>query len=417
MSSGWIFLTSSIDVNFDMSLKEMGILNLEELNKLIRETDEYREKIYFVRSMTTISFSIFVAMFPNEQEYFRPLVKKIQKIIDENIEMMDVDKIYEEIKNNNVYMLSCSIFSGDSESCFNKKLHRTGNIINSVDWDSKKFAKIILAQLFDIDQKQEVDLNKIIVNERFKYITTDYKLTKLDDWEFYTDGIIYNDRAYLFNGLLIRDKISEMDNIPGFARIILKNKSNGNFFFRIDEQLAMAKDEKIEYTGTKYAQYFGPKFSFSHINKFLNRKSITIHYNETTMNKLLLVVKPDYDDKLKQDFLHIELETLPNPDSFNNRNVITTFLHGKYYINNRTFNHIDLANNQYLIEEYARKYDGIGIKVDNHTKFKDLHYKQWCIEDGVYDEKTWYELAIYSIKNEYRDLLDEILEIESGHEK
>lgn len=402
-------LARSIDINFGLSfLKGMEIVNLRELNKLIRETNEYLEKIYFVRSMTTISFSLFVAMFPDEQKCFQQLVKKIQIIIDENIEKIDIQNIYREINNNNVYMLSCSLFSDDSETCFNNKLHHTGNINNSVDWDSEKFAKIILAQLFDIDQKQGVDLSKVIVNERFEYKTTDYKLTKLDDWEFYADGIIFDNKAYLFNGLLIRDKISEMDNIPGFARIILKNKSNGNFFFRIDEQLAMPKDKKIEYTGTKFAQYFGPKFSFDHINKFLNGKSITIHYNESTMNKLLLVVKPDYDEKLKQDFLHIELETLPTPDSFNNRNVITTFLHGKYYIDSRTFNHIDLANNQYLIEEYERKYNGIGINVDYHS-LKNLHYKQWCIEDGVYDEKTWYELVICSIKKEYRDLLDEIL--------
>ena len=90
---------------------------------------------------------------------------------------------------------------------------------------------------------------------------------------------------------------------------------------------------------------------------------------------------------------------------------ITTFLHGIYYPNDDCFTHIDCAKNQYAIADYLKKYseEDANITIDLYTE-KDLHYKIWCIENGKYSTKTWYELMIFSLTKKYQILLNEMLE-------
>ena len=128
-------------------------------------------------------------------------------------------------------------------------------------------------------------------------------------------------------------------------------------------------------------------------------------------DKLLMVIKKDYDDTRKKAFLHIEIETLPYcPTGEANSPCITTFLHGMYYPEDDVFTHIDYTKNQYIYSDYEQKYADANpeIPIDFYAE-KKLHYKIWCIENGTYSREIWYKLMVASLPKKYHILLDEIL--------
>lgn len=139
-------------------------------------------------------------------------------------------------------------------------------------------------------------------------------------------------------------------------------------------------------------------------------KTLIIHYDPANYNKLLMVIKKDYDEKINQPFWHIEIETMPYiTDNDKKKNVITTFLHGMYYINDDYFSHIDCTKNQYTIDSYRKKYNEEGDTAADLYTEDGYHYKLWCIEDGKYSREIWYELMIVSLPETYQKLLNEII--------
>ncbi|MCM1167038.1 MAG: hypothetical protein NC299_15215 [Lachnospiraceae bacterium] len=226
---------------------------------------------------------------------------------------------------------------------------------------------------------------------------------------FKADSFIFDGKAYLYNRLTNKSRIRFSDTMPGFAKIITEDVDTGDILLRLDERLAVPEEQIISYSGLSFEQFRGPQFNFKDTN-LAEQKTIIVRIDPKTCNKLLMVIKKDYDDMQKKRFLHIEIETLPNyPNGKPNTPCITTFLHGMYYPNDDCFAHIDYTNNQYLYSDYERKYhDDLKISVDFYAE-KELHYKIWCIENGRYSRETWYNLMVVSLNEEYRALLDEIL--------
>ncbi len=98
-------------------------------------------------------------------------------------------------------------------------------------------------------------------------------------------------------------------------------------------------------------------------------KNIIFHYDPETFNKLLRVIKKDYD--IKEELWHVKLEQLPYIDrSKYRKTVCTTFLHEKYYSNRQIFRHIDFIKNQYPFEKYCDKKEDRSnqdIQIDYYT--------------------------------------------------
>ena len=205
--------------------------------------------------------------------------------------------------------------------------------------------------------------------------------------------------------------ISFTDEIPAFARIITEQITSGDILYRLDERLAVPEEQIISYSTLNFEKFRGPQFKFN--DTTLNtKKTIIVHIDENTMDKLLMVIK-QCKDTLDESFWHIEIETLPYVDGQkkNINHIITTFLHGMYYPNKDKFTHIDYTRNQYKFSDYLLKYSGSNnnVPVDYYTE-KELHYKIWCIENGEYSRKSWYDLMIASLTPKYQKLLNEILQ-------
>ena len=61
--------------------------------------------------------------------------------------------------------------------------------------------------------------------------------------------------------------------------------------------LALPKEQAISYSTLNFEKYHGPQFHFNQTS-LKSPKTITVHIDEGTLDKLLMVVKQDYDQWL-----------------------------------------------------------------------------------------------------------------------
>lgn len=167
---------------------------------------------------------------------------------------------------------------------------------------------------------------------------------------FHNDYFVFENKAYLYNILTNIIPVSFGDVMPGFARVISEQREVGNILLRLDDRLALPEEQAISYSTLNFEKYRGPQFHFKD-TLLKTSKTISVHFNGKTMDKLLMVVKQKFDEKENKSFWHIELETLPyrNRES-KGKYCITTFLHGMYYPDEDIFTHIDYTKNQYDID-------------------------------------------------------------------
>lgn len=341
-------------------------------------------------------------------------------------------KIKEEIQNQSVdvdmlmkYMISndkshCALFS--AQRCFKPKPEMSefeylslickNQVITPytevVDLDA--LSLITECFIFDNLYTSTFDISKVVEEELFAYPTNQYGLTKINGAIFKKDGLLYDGKGYYYNYFTNKSLISTFDTMPGFATIIQSCSGTFDILYRLDERLSMPESDYKDYTGVAFGKFYGPQFHFNY-KELSNPKTIIVHMDNNSQNKLLMVIKQQFDAKINEPFWHIEIETLPYcPDA--GKNVITTFLHGMYYPQNDIFTHIDYTKNQYNSTEYFKKYldSKDGVPIDQHTTTRKQHYKIWCIENGEFSRETWYNLMICSLSKQYQTLLNEILE-------
>ena len=272
------------------------------------------------------------------------------------------------------------------------------------------FALVLTAYILDTFRANRIDIRIIVDNEVLEHETNQYGLSIVNGVEFKRDYFIFEDKVYMYSILTNTNVIEFADSMPGFAKIITEKIESGDILLRLDERLALPLDQAITYSTLNFEKFYGPQFHFTD-TMLKKAKTIIVHIDTESCDKLLMVVKQDYDSLSNRKFLHIEIETLPYRDNESTSNYcITTFLHGMYYPEDDYFTHIDCTKNQYALSDYLKKYseETEEISVDFYTK-KDLHYKIWCVENGQYSKKVWYELMMVSLPKRYQTLLDEIL--------
>ncbi|WP_310603717.1 hypothetical protein [Anaerosporobacter sp.] len=289
----------------------------------------------------------------------------------------------------------------------NININETGE---DVEFDRDVFMVVLTAYILDCFKRKIIDIEEIVSNEQMIYETNQYGLSLVNGVKFERDYFVFDNKAYMYSVLTDTSVMSFTDSMPGFARIILEQVKTGDVLLRLDERLALPLKQAVSYSSLNFDQYYGPQFGFNN-SKLERLKTIIVHIDIETQDKLLMVVKQDYDAKREEPFLHIEIETLPKvEESKKSTHCITTFLHGMYYPEHDYFIHIDYTRNQYDFEDYIKKYleNTVEVPIDFYAK-KELHYKIWCVENGCYSRETWYNLMIVSLPTRYQKLLNEIL--------
>lgn len=280
----------------------------------------------------------------------------------------------------------------------------------TVQCDRNLFILILTGFIIDTFRETCVDIGKIFNDEKLEYETNQYGLTIVNGVEFKRDYFLFDKKAYLYSIFTNTSVIEFTDRMPGFARIITGNVKDGDILLRLDERLAVPEEHAISYSTLNFEKFHGPQFHFKD-SHFENSKTIIVHIDTESADKLLMVIKQDYDTVRKERFMHIEIETLPFLQDYSpDKPCITTFLHGMYYPSNDCFSHIDYTKNQYAFRDYSMKYceASSDVPIDFYAD-KQLHYKIWCIENGNYSRETWYQLMVASLPKRYCTLLDEIL--------
>lgn len=289
-------------------------------------------------------------------------------------------------------------------------MHLPDNIII----DENILSCAVVSFVLDTNKYNDWDFESIVSNERFTYSINDYKLTKVSGIDFRQNGFIYDDKYYLYNIFIDRKTIENYNKMLAIFRLINDNVdlSKADLYLRLDERLAFPLEEVTISQSFCFEKFRG--FSFQYADTKLEKiKNIIVHYDPNTFNNLLMVIKKDFDKILNCEFWHVELETLPYIDITSKvKNICATFIHGKYYPNQHVFKHVDYIKNQYPFEKYCLKQkdrSNENIQIDYYTT-KNCHYKVWCIENIDISEENWYKLASISLPEQYRNLLDEILE-------
>ena len=115
---------------------------------------------------------------------------------------------------------------------------------------------------------------------------------------FHNDYFVFENKAYLYNILTNIIPVSFGDVMPGFARVISEQREVGNILLRLDDRLALPEEQAISYSTLNFEKYRGPQFHFKD-TLLKTSKTISVHFNGKTMDKLLMVVKQKFDEKEK----------------------------------------------------------------------------------------------------------------------
>lgn len=261
---------------------------------------------------------------------------------------------------------------------------------------SDLYALVMTGYILDDFGFNRLNIEEIVKGEQLTHKKNQYGLSVVNGVVFHNDYFVFENKAYLYNILTNIIPVSFGDVMPGFARVISEQREVGNILLRLDDRLALPEEQAISYSTLNFEKYRGPQFHFKD-TLLKTSKTISVHFNGKTMDKLLMVVKQKFDEKENKSFWHIELETLPyrNRES-KGKYCITTFLHGMYYPDEDIFTHIDYTKNQYDIDTYLNKYSDCNedMPIDTYTSSNELHYKIWCIEGGKYSRETWYRLMV-----------------------
>ena len=379
----------------------------EEIEQFLIETTETEE----YKSVEYLAFSIYRPM----MDYFTSLRNKENKFITPLFLVPLVNRVGElfcakGISGDNILNYMEKNDSHGWVMYYDTAFIRKPGVTETIQVDAEFLFLIITGFILDTFGKKHIDINEMVEGEQFAYETNQYRLTAVPGVVFKTDSFIFDGKAYVYNILTNKSKIEFFDTMPGFAKIITEDVGTGDILLRLDERLAVPAEQIISYSTINFEKFRGPQFHFADTD-LAKAKTIIVHIDPKTCDKLLMVIKKDYDAVQKKSFLHVEIETLPYCHAgMNNFPCITTFLHGMYYPEDDVFTHIDYTKNQYIYADYEKKYADADpdVPVDFYAE-KKLHYKIWCIENGRYSRETWYKLMVASLHEKYHSLLDEIL--------
>ena len=370
------------------------------------ETEEFKDIEYLIFSIRKQYLDFMRKSELNNFEipaYLSPLADKVVDIFNESgISVVDMLE----------YMLDNDIngWVNYYENTFIIPMAQ-GKKIEMLDNLNELYAHVMTGYVLDNFGFNWLDISEITMNQQLLHEVNRYGLSIVNDVEFHNDYFIFEDKAYLYCRFTNTNPINFGDSMPGFARIITEHVNEGNILLRLDERLALPREQAISYSALEFAKYRGPQFHFKD-SMLKAAKTITVHIDEKTLNKLLLVIKQKFDDEENKPVWDIEIETLPYKDSATKgKYCITKFLHGMYFPDEDIFTHIDYTRNQYDMQVYLKKYADCNeeVAVDTYTQDRELHYKIWCIEGGRYSREVWYKLMVVSLNEKYARLLDEML--------
>ncbi|MBP1534201.1 MAG: hypothetical protein IK999_08770 [Ruminococcus sp.] len=278
--------------------------------------------------------------------------------------------------------------------------------------DSSRLLYAFILYLICCDLCSFQRIEDIIKLEEFTNDHDKYKLTDITTAEFEMQGYIFESEYYLYNIFLDTSIENSMPSVPHIIKIIKdKEIKNLSIMMRCDKTLCVNQELKVSTAGVGFEKWRGINFRTQNIeNKIIKNKEVIVHYDPETLNKLLCIIK--YEDNNGNEYYHISIEQLWSLDKIHKSDCIVTtnFVHGCYYPNMHSFDHIDFSVNQYEISNYEEKYSDYNTQtIKSIEKYSDLHYKVWCIKGDNLDMDLWAQLVCYTLDYPFRKLFAEMI--------
>ena len=276
------------------------------------------------------------------------------------------------------------------------------------EFDHKLLIYALVCYLIKIKMIEIEGIPEIRRNEVLRTPYNKYGLSLINEAEFLRQGFIIDERYYLYNIFFDTTIGTAIDDVPYTIKIINEEIPTRKLFFRCDEKLAVPSDKIISTATMDFQKYRGITVNFGDIEKLVNKKEIIVHYNPKHIDKVVMIIKPDRDQK-GRNFYHIEVEELWNPAKARDTYVITNYVHAQYYPDKKVFNHIDFSVNQYskaiFLEKFRDAVTDTEVPID---KYGDEHYKIWCVESDAIEISTWSKLVCATLDEPFRDLFLEM---------
>ena len=231
--------------------------------------------------------------------YLKPLANKVSELFD-----------YKHISCDAIWDYMCENDNMGWIIYFNSLFEMKSECSDTIAIPSDTLFNIITCYILDTFREKEIDIAKIRNGEKFIYDVKN-DLTLVSNVKFENDSFIYDGKAYLYNIFTNTSKIDYFDTMPGFAKIITDEVKSGDILLRVDERLAVPKEHIISYTTLDSAKFHGPQFHFKK-SDLKQHKTIIVHIDEETNDKLLMVIKQDEEKDNRKAFWHIEIETIPS---------------------------------------------------------------------------------------------------------
>ena len=278
--------------------------------------------------------------------------------------------------------------------------------------DEERLVLLFIFTLMENFSYRIHDINEIVSREKLQLPIDKYGLSDVTDAEFERQGFRLNDKYYLYNIFFDTSIGSPVSDAPKTIEIIQRIKPPVQILTRCDENLAVPYSKKVSTATVDFQKWRGITLNFDNITEQMkNGKETIVHFDPQTLHKIFVYIKRG-TDKTGDEFYHVNIEQLWNPDVFVAAEdvIMTNYIHGTYYPAHETFEHIDFSVNQYSKEIFAAKYrdaeklTGVSIGV-----YGNQHYKIWCIRGSNLIPTVWADLVCASLDAPFRNIFMETI--------
>lgn len=287
-----------------------------------------------------------------------------------------------------------------------------GNIrfLDYFDIDENRLKEVFICFVLSLNNYRMTCLQDVYALEQLNNNRDKYDLTNVSSATFERQGFCINNTYYLYN-IFFDTSIGEAGALVPQAINIFRSIKNVEIYMRCDQTLAVPASEKVCTASWDMQKWRGITLDIGNIESFIcSTKETIVHYDPESMNKLLILVKPESTNGVK--FYQITVEELWNPESANSamNYMLTNCIHGCYYPVNQSFDHVDFSVNQYNLPLYSKKYqDAVATTTVPIDQYGESHYKVWCIKSPMIPKDNWAQLVICTLSEPFRRLFAEAI--------
>lgn len=286
------------------------------------------------------------------------------------------------------------------------------NFLDNFTIDYDRLIYLFVLSLIEDLAYRIKDVNEVVMNEQLEEPTDKYGLTDVSKAEFEKRGFILEDKYYLYNIFFDTSIGSPISQTPNSIDIIQNIETDIEIRMRCDRNLAVPVNKMVSTATVDFQKWRGITLEFDNIkDQMINGRETIVHYDEETMHKILVYIKQGTDETGKE-FYHLNVEQLWNPDMLTSEEevIITNYVHGTYYPEIETFEHIDFSVNQYAVDVYKAKYldakETTGVSIGEYGNY---HYKIWCIRGENLTPQIWSNLVCATLDVPFRSIFMETI--------